>query len=187
MIIARIDPNIAHDLTFEMTVSGTNQQPDDIRFIIEGFEEDGVKVQDAFSIICRAIRGEDYLKIRVPRLLNLFRGGTYRARIEVVLEGKLFTPLSEEIEIIEPVEVIVKEHKQLNNNVSTLSSTIPKVSCSLKSSEHNAFEKVLETIKIEEQKPPPPVKKFNPEKRNEGDDSWKTSGFTNIKNPFKGI
>lgn len=199
MIIAKIDPSIPHELMFEMNISGTSEKPNDIRFIIEGVEEDGVKVQDAFSIICRAIRGEDYLQIKIPRLLKIFRGGTYKARLEVVLEDRLFVPLSEEIEILEPVEITVKEHKvhkdpvmvqtksDSNNSIthSNPEPHLPNVSVALKSSRSdNVFEQVLETIKIEEQKPIP-VKKFNPEKIQSDDKEWKNTGFANIKNPFK--
>lgn len=114
-VIATIDPSISHELSFDLNISGTKDEPSDIRFINESQIDPatGDSVQDVFSIICRAVRSADGVKITIPRLLNLFRSGSYKSRLEVVLENRQFVPLSEEIMITENVkpkeEPIVQE------------------------------------------------------------------------------
>lgn len=105
MIIARINPEESCDLNFNLAISGSDQEPSDIRFIIEGQMFDGEMVQDVFSIICRAVRTDDGIRVYIPKLLNLFKAGSYKSRLEVILENRLFVPVSEEIVIEEPLKV----------------------------------------------------------------------------------
>src|SRR5574343_760280 len=120
-VIATIDPSVSHELSFDLNISGTKDEPSDIRFIIESQIDPatGDSVQDVFSIICRAVRSPDGVKITIPRLLNLFRSGSYKSRLEVVLENRLFIPLSEEIMITEPAKV------ELKNPIKESTPSIP--------------------------------------------------------------
>lgn len=181
MILAQIDPNHSEELTFNININGTNENPSDIRFIIEGIKFGDEGVRDVFAIICKVVRSDDVLKVKIPRLLKLVRSGTYNARLEVVLEDRIFTPLSEQIEIVEPIGVTVKECKE---EKIVKQSYDPEISINVKPSE-DTIQKVMEQIKIIEDTPVP-IKKFNPEKiHNEDDSNWKNTGFSNIKNPFK--
>lgn len=179
MIIARLDPTTTHELEFDLEIHGTQEQPTDARFIIEA-PEDEDRLQDAFSVICKVYRGEKSLKVVIPRLVKLFRGGIYRSKLEIVMENRLFVPLSEEIEIVEPMEIVVKEHKVLPEKKKEIVK--PAISVNLKTPMDSIVEKVLEEVVKPE--PVKPIKKFDPEKI-EIDDTWKKEGFKKIGNPFK--
>lgn len=184
MIIASIDPTISHELTFDLKISGSKDEPSDIRFIIESQPDPGTgnSEQDVFSIICRAVRSPDGVKITIPRLLNLFRSGSYKSRLEVVLENRLFVPLSEEIMITEPskieINAPIKETKPAKPDISvTISNIVAEI---VKPKEEPV---VMEPKIVEEVKPAP--KPFV-EKSKPVDKTWRAKGFTGIRNPFKG-
>lgn len=180
MILATLDPTVPHELTFDINISGSMEEPSDIRFVIEGMTDPntGETVQDVFTIICRAVRAKDSITVYIPRLLNVFRSGSYKSRLEVVLENRLFVPLSEEIVISEPAKVDVS-----NSSITETTATDePEVSVS--------FTKVIsEILKQTKDKPTDPVKKtsksepFKLDKKI--DEAWKTEGFKSIRNPFK--
>lgn len=182
MIIATIDPSISHELTFDLNISGTKDEPTDIRFIIDSQIDPatGDSVQDVFSIICRAVRSPDGVKITIPRLLNLFRSGSYKSRLEVVLENRLFVPLSEEIVITEPAKV------EMKTPVTAAKSSVPDVSVTISNF-------VAEIVKPKEEpvQESPVVEKVEPavkpfiDKTKPVDKSWRNKGFTGIRNPFK--
>lgn len=185
-IIATIDPSISHELSFDLNISGTKDEPSDIRFIIESQvdPETGDSVQDVFSIICRAVRGPDGVKVTIPRLLNLFRSGSYKSRLEVVLENRLFVPLSEEIVITEPAKVElkspVKESKTTTPDVSVTISNIIAEIVKPKLEEKEGLESTI----VEDPKPKPVAKPLI-EKVKPVDKSWREQGFSGIGNPFK--
>ncbi len=183
-IIATIDPSVSHELTFDLNISGTKDEPTDIRFIIESQvdTETGDSVQDVFSIICRAVRSPDGVKITIPRLLNLFRSGSYKSRLEVVLENRLFTPLSEEIMITEPAKVELKSPiKEAIPSAPDVSVTISNIVAEIVRPKEIVVDQeptVAEEPKIAVK---PSVEKAKPV-----DKSWRNKGFTGIRNPFKG-
>lgn len=183
MIIATIDPSISHELSFDLNISGTKDEPTDIRFIIESQIDPatGDSVQDVFSIICRAVRSPDGVKITIPRLLNLFRSGSYKSRLEVVLENRLFVPLSEEIMITEPAKVEMKTPvTEAKPSVPDVSVTISNIVAEIVKPKEDP---VQEPHVVEEVKPA--VKPFI-DKTKPVDKSWRNQGFTGIRNPFKG-
>lgn len=177
MIIANIDPSISHELTFDLNISGSKDEPSDIRFVIESQIDPstGDSVQDVFSIICRAVRSPDGVKITIPRLLNLFRSGSYKSRLEVVLEDRLFVPLSEEIYIMEPTKVELKEP------VKETKTKAPDISVSIS----NIVSEIVKTKEIEsKEQENNPVPKKIVEKSKPVDKTWRQRGFGGIKNPF---
>lgn len=184
-VIATIDPSVSHELTFDLNISGTKDEPSDIRFIIESQIDPatGDSVQDVFSIICRAVRSPDGVKITIPRLLNLFRSGSYKSRLEVVLENRLFIPLSEEIMITEPAKVELKNPiKESTPSIPDVSVTISNIVAEIvKPKEAPIYQ---EPQVVEEVKPAP--KPFI-EKAKPIDKTWRDKGFTGIRNPFKGV
>jgi hypothetical protein len=177
MIIAKIDPSQSQELTFDIKVEGTKEEPSDIRFVIESQTVDGQEVQDTFSIICRAIRTADSIKVVVPRLLNLFKAGTYRARLEVVLENRLFVPVNEEILIEEAISVSAP----INKPVEVVEHRPPEVTATLTS----VINSLLDAAKPVEEEIQEPVKPAFDFKLPERDSSWKEKGFGGIRNPFK--
>ena len=132
-----IDPPVSHKLAFDLNRSGSTEKPQDIRSITESQvdPETGDSVQDVFSIICRAVRSPDGVKITIPRLLNLFRAGSYKSRLEVVLENQ------------QPEATMIIE---LVKDVRSTVKTTP-------------FE----------------------EKATPVDKTWRNTGFSGFKNPFK--
>lgn len=183
MIIATLKPEEPQELVFDIKIEGSKEEPSDIRFVIEAQTVDGQQVQDVFSIICRAVRENDAIKVYVPRLLNLFRAGSYKARLEVVLENRLFVPLNEEIRVDEPITVTVPhsvppvvEVVETPSISVTLSNVITDI---LKSKDAKA----AVSEQVEEQ----PIEE-SPTPRKEStviDKSWRSEGFKGIKNPFK--
>jgi hypothetical protein len=161
MIIATIDPTISHELPFDIDIQGSRNSPEDVRFIIEAQVDPktGETVQDVFSIICRAIRTDTGVKVIIPRLLNLFKSGSYKAKLEVVLEGRLFTPVDEEIEIAEPINIFVSP----KINESKSDKVIAKPAQPIQNKEHKKI--VIKAQKV--------------------DNSWREKGFSGIENPFK--
>lgn len=186
-IIATIDPSITHELTFDLNITGTKDEPSDIRFIIESQIDPatGDSVQDVFSIICRAVRSAEGVKITIPRLLNLFRAGSYKSRLEVVLENRLFVPLSEEIVITEPAKVELKSPVQeTKTSVPDVSVTISNIVAEMvKPKEESTVEepaaKATPVVK------PKPVTQPFVEKSKPIDKDWRNKGFKGIRNPFK--
>ena len=53
------------ELNFELAITGSNEQPEYIRFIIEPLTEDL-----DLSVICRVVRDEESIKVFVPKLLR---------------------------------------------------------------------------------------------------------------------
>lgn len=177
--IATIDPTVSHEITFDLNINGTKEEPQDIRFIIESQIDPatGGSVQDVFSIICRAVRSADGVKITIPRLLNLFRSGSYKSRLEVVLEGRLFVPLSEEITILEPPTVAV------SNPINKKDS--PSVSATLSNIVAEIVKPKDALTSIEDQPKPGTGVESVAEKIVPVDKSWRSKGFSGIKNPFR--
>ncbi len=105
MVIATIKPDEVTELEFDMDINGSKDEPTDIRFVIEACDEENVR--DAFSVICKAYRTDVGVKVVIPRMINLLQRGMHRAKLEVVLENRLFVPLDESIYIEEPVGVTV--------------------------------------------------------------------------------
>ncbi len=188
MIIATLDPSISHELSFDLNISGTKDEPSDIRFIIESQPDPatGNSEIDVFSVICRAVRSADGIKVTIPRLLNLFRSGSYKSRLEVVLENRLFVPLNEEIMITEPAKVEMKSiPKETKPSIPDVSVTISNIVAEIVRSKEESIiqEPDVTDSPIVESKPA--TKPFI-EKSKPVDKSWRNSGFSGIRNPFKG-
>lgn len=185
-IIATIDPSVSHELNFDLKISGTKEEPSDVRFIIESKvdPETGEDVQDVYSIICRAVRSSDSVKIIIPKLLNLFRSGAYKTRLEVVIENKLFVPLSEEILIEEPTRVELKDPIKETSITSspdvfvTLSNIVAEIV--KPKDEIKIATPIIEEFKSEPLKSEPLKEKTKPV-----DKTWRNTGFSGIRNPFK--
>lgn len=190
MIIAQLDPTEKHELTFDINISGTNEDPSDIRFVIEGMPDPstGETVQDVFTIICKAVRAKDAITVYIPRLLNVFKSGSYKSRLEVVLENRLFVPLSEEIEILEPVKVDVAR-VPVQEEIKTKEPEVT-VSITKAITEHlrqvKNKPKIIDEAPVKEELVVKSAPKSDPFKlESKIDDSWKSEGFKGLKNPFK--
>ncbi len=190
MILATLSPEETHELKFDLKIAGTKSEPEDIRFIIESQEFRDEKVQDLFSIICRAVRKEDSVVVYIPKLLTLFRSGSYRARLEVVLENRLFTPFSETIVIEEPISVSTITKPTLTTesviDINKISVVVDILNEVTKSSPSTSS--VTEPEQVAE--PSKPIAKVSRKKNlyetlPTVDVTWKEKGFAGLKNPFK--
>jgi hypothetical protein len=95
-VLAKITLNESTNLDFGLEISGTDSKEMDIRFIIEGPD---------YGISCRCIENEGTITASIPKLNGVLPPGTYGARLEVLVDGKYFQPLTEDIEFVMPVSV----------------------------------------------------------------------------------
>lgn len=93
--------------------------PDDsqVSFIIEGVDE--------FSLICKAVRDDESIRVFIPRILNLFRGGSYRARLEVVFEDRRYIPFETSVRI--PKSQRIDESMNFVVDLVSLRESQPKI------------------------------------------------------------
>jgi len=92
MVLTTIELTEQKDLEFEVSIGGIRNSADSIRFIIEGKDFD-------YSCKCQQIN-ENTLKVIVPKMEGKLAPGVYGAKMEIVVDGKVFTPFSENIEFV---------------------------------------------------------------------------------------
>lgn len=222
MALATFNPKENYELIFDINITGTTEEPSDIRFIIEpqalenaeknmkeSMTVDGEEVKDAFSIICRAVRTDNAIKVYIPRLLNLYKAGTYRSKLEVVLENNLFTVIDDHVIILEDIKIEsaklsdVVEHTQKPKIKVSLSDIVENLLDERTDKDKMTKDKVLDKIKVEskplfepslfpelkqgtnqgtDQDIKPHIKLEKTEKII--DKNWREKGFLGLKNPF---
>lgn len=94
-IIAQLCLTESAELDFGVEVSGTDNSMD-IRFIIEGPQ---------YGIVCACSEEDGIVTALIPKLHGVLPPGTYESRLEIVVDGKYFKPLIENIEFTVPVIV----------------------------------------------------------------------------------
>jgi hypothetical protein len=72
-------------LEFGVSVTGASSTPN-ARFIIEGKE---------FGILLPCTPVNENVEVQIPVLKNILPAGEYSARLEVVIDNKIYTPLQE--------------------------------------------------------------------------------------------
>lgn len=102
MILTKAKLDEAHELSFGLSVMGTAAKAENVRFVIEGKEFD-------ISIPCT--RNGDDVTVSIPKLKGILESGNYDVRMEVVVDGRIFTPLNESIEFEPLIEFDVKKGK----------------------------------------------------------------------------
>lgn len=109
-----------NELEFAYSIQGTVEKPSLIRFIIEG---------EKFEVSCFVHEQGSNLYAKVPPLKGMLKEGTYNARLELVIDNKVFIPLRETIELKPVAEVMVnkqikktpiKENIQINIKLKPL-------------------------------------------------------------------
>lgn len=106
MILANIKQDEESILEFSMDVFGTTDKVSDTRFVIEGKD---------FDLVCKCTVVEDGVQVKVPKLKGLLESGEHNARLEVVLNDRIFVPLNESIVVDQLVEFNVAKQ-----NVTTV-------------------------------------------------------------------
>lgn len=115
MIIAKLNPLEEHLLEFSIDVKGTLEKVSDVRFVVEGEKYN-------ISFPCK-LSGND-VSVNIPKINETIMSGVHEAKLEVFIGDKVFTPLKENIEILEKISIGVSESVKVHN---------PDVSVSIKS------------------------------------------------------
>lgn len=102
-VLSKIKLDEETELEFSMQIMGTTQPSSDVRLFIEGKE---------YDVVCHGRIESDSVFFKVPKLKNVFESGEYTCRMEVLIDGKVFTPLKETIEFLPLVEFEVKKTKE---------------------------------------------------------------------------
>jgi hypothetical protein len=105
-ILAQLDLSESAKLDFGVEISGTENKALTARFIIEGPE---------YGIVCKCIEESGQLTAEVPKLNGILPSGIYSARLEIIIDGKYFQPLTENIQFNAPVTVGVTSSTATKN------------------------------------------------------------------------
>lgn len=95
MSIAKLKLDESNKLSFNVEITGAVGQPE-TRFIIEGKN---------FNIAFPCTQHQNEAVVEIAGLKNVLQAGEYRARLEVVLENKIYTPLEDSIVFEPSIEV----------------------------------------------------------------------------------
>ena len=95
MILGKLNLNEETDLDFALDIFGTSESATKARFVIE---------HNGFDIACHCEMANGEIKAKIPKLKGILPAGVYEACLTVELDGKIFTPLKEQIEINPLVE-----------------------------------------------------------------------------------
>lgn len=108
MTIATLKLDTPSTLTFDVAITGASGIPE-ARFIIEDKE---------FSISYPCFQTNEGVEVEIKGLKNILRAGDYQARLEIVLENKLYVPLRDVITFEPTVEIAAsKPIKQLKESI----------------------------------------------------------------------
>jgi hypothetical protein len=118
MILAQLELNEATEMDFGIEVHGTTESTSEIRFIIEG---------PTYGIICKCVENNGTITATIPKLKGILPAGTFEAKLEVVVDGKFFVPLTESIEFKPMVEFDVTSTKTKPAAAPTVQTTGVKV------------------------------------------------------------
>lgn len=99
MSLAKIEQNEETRLIFDVNVSGTKEDVSQYRFVIES---------ENYSIVCKGVPTKDGIEVQVPKLKHLLDEGVYKTSLEIIIGDKIFTPLTEVLEVLPNVELRVE-------------------------------------------------------------------------------
>lgn len=114
MIIAKLNLTEAAVLEFGVEISGSSDCIDNARFIIEGPD---------FGIICKCVEKADGTVVaNIPNLDGKLAAGVYEARLELFIDGKIYVPVTETVELRADPEfnVFVKGGRSLSEENASL-------------------------------------------------------------------
>lgn len=94
-------------LNFDVSITGADGLPSS-RFVIDGPD---------FSVSFPTRQTNEGLEVDVKGLQNIFKAGDYQARLEVVLENRIYTPLEDTITFIPSVYVQTKAKTVVKESV----------------------------------------------------------------------
>ena len=138
MILTKAKLDEAHELTFDLDIFGTSEKAENVRFVIENKD---------FEISIPCLREGKEVKVAIPKLKGILESGNYDVRMEVVVDGRIFTPLNESIEFEPLIEFDVKKGKaeSVKEGVRVTLKT-PTVSEDSKDPQKNPLEESLRKV-----------------------------------------
>lgn len=142
MILHKMQLDEANTLEFGLQVFGTEESVSETRFVIEGKD---------YSISFKCDPTEDGVAVNIPKMKGLLPAGVYESKLEVIIDGKIFTPLSESVEFEPLIEfgIAKKETKAIKEGVSvSLKNATPRFEDSRKSNYQLAEADGFEIVKV---------------------------------------
>ena len=142
MILQKMQLCEANILEFDLQVFGTTDKTSDIRFVIEGPE---------YSISCKCLEENGTVSVQIPKLKGILEAGQYAVKLECIIDGKIFTPLSESVEFEPLIEFGVgkKKAEPVKEGVTVqLKNATPSFEDSKPSNYQLAEEEGFEIVKI---------------------------------------
>lgn len=117
-MITQIKLDESTKLEFGVSITGADSTPQ-ARFIIENSE---------FSLMFPCKQVNENVEVEIPELKKFFKAGEYSARLEIVLDNKLYTPLVESIVFEPSIEVAstTRPPVKLKESVKVSSVTVKK-------------------------------------------------------------
>lgn len=111
MILQKLQLDEEFILEFALDVFGTSASPSIVEFVIQG---------DDFGIKCNTIIEENTVKVKIPKMKGILKEGVYQSSLNVIVDGKIFTPLNESVEFEPLIEfgVIKQKAESVKSGVS---------------------------------------------------------------------
>jgi len=121
MILGKLELTEQTDMSFGIDVYGTTESVQKVRLIIEG---------PGYDIACHCKVENGEVTATIPKLKGVLPSGVYEAKLAVELDGKVFYPLKEQIELNQLVEFDVKTKKvsQVKEGVKITARNVKVVS-----------------------------------------------------------
>jgi hypothetical protein len=118
MSIGKIKLDEKSILEFGVSITGADGRPD-ARFVIDGAD---------FSVSFPCKQTNEGVEVEIQGLKDIFKAGTYDARLEIVLENKIYTPLIDKIEFEPSIQIYTqaKPAVQVKESVKVANITVKK-------------------------------------------------------------
>lgn len=153
-----LDLDKENELVFQLSVEGTKPAKVDTRFLINAGK---------FSLSFPADRSSTgEVSVEIPALDNVLSEGRYSSSLEVIVDGKVFTPITLNSEFKKSVsivaEVVTKKKKKSNLSVSsTVSVNNVKMNLDEKNKIENIPDRLEEKRKVSSEIEKEKIKKEN--------------------------
>ncbi len=116
MSIAKLKLDESTKLDFGVSITGTDGKPE-ARFVIDGKD---------FSICLPCKPTNEGVEVDIPNLKNIFTAGEYSARLEIVIENKIYTPLIDKIEFEPSVAIKTESKAPIKESIKVEKVTVKK-------------------------------------------------------------
>jgi hypothetical protein len=115
-----IDIDEPHEFLFKVVVEGTDPSPSKVRLVCESNDL-------SFLVMGRQTDVRDVLQFNMPSMKGRLQEGTYRARIEVLVENRYFAPVEFDVNLKKKVRVVAEAVMPIKKPVPEISVTATSV------------------------------------------------------------